>query len=64
MTGARKSRPRRQHLTDAAKAKQLAWLVELFRSGKSVRAARAKTMSGGEQHMLAIGRPLMMQPKI
>jgi branched-chain amino acid transport system ATP-binding protein len=53
-----------QHLDDDAKAKQLAWLFELFPILKERQEQMAQTLSGGEQQMLAIGRALMMQPKI
>ncbi|MDW4799811.1 ATP-binding cassette domain-containing protein, partial [Escherichia coli] len=53
-----------QHLDDAARAKQLAWLFELFPILKERQGQMAQTLSGGEQQMLAIGRALMMQPQI
>ena len=53
-----------QHLTDEAREKQLAWLFELFPILKERQGQMAQTLSGGEQQMLAIGRALMMQPKI
>ena len=53
-----------QHLTDEDKDKQLAWLFELFPILKERQGQMAQTLSGGEQQMLAIGRALMMQPKI
>jgi branched-chain amino acid transport system ATP-binding protein len=53
-----------QHLTDEAKDRQLAWLFELFPILKDRQGQMAQTLSGGEQQMLAIGRALMMQPKI
>ena len=53
-----------QHLTDEARDKQLAWLFELFPILKDRQGQMAQTLSGGEQQMLAIGRALMMQPKI
>src|ERR1700743_2943972 len=53
-----------QHLTDEARAKQLAWLFELCPILKERQGQMAQTLSGGEQQMLAIGRALMMQPKI
>jgi branched-chain amino acid transport system ATP-binding protein len=53
-----------QHLTDEARDKQLAWLFELFPILKERQDQMAQTLSGGEQQMLAIGRALMMQPKI
>jgi branched-chain amino acid transport system ATP-binding protein len=53
-----------QHLTDEAREKQLAWLFELFPILRERQGQMAQTLSGGEQQMLAIGRALMMQPKI
>jgi ABC-type branched-subunit amino acid transport system ATPase component len=53
-----------QHLDDAARAKQLIWLFELFPILRERQGQMAQTLSGGEQQMLAIGRALMMQPKI
>src|ERR1700742_3770174 len=42
----------------------LTWLFELFPILKERQGQLAQTLSGGEQQMLAIGRALMMQPKI
>ncbi len=53
-----------QHLTAKARAEQLAWLFELFPILNARQAQVAKTLSGGEQQMLAIARALMMQPKL
>jgi branched-chain amino acid transport system ATP-binding protein len=53
-----------QHLSDQDKDKQMAWLFELFPILKARQGQMAQTLSGGEQQMLAIGRALMMQPKI
>jgi branched-chain amino acid transport system ATP-binding protein len=53
-----------QHLSDQDKGKQLAWLFELFPILRDRQGQLAQTLSGGEQQMLAIGRALMMQPKI
>jgi branched-chain amino acid transport system ATP-binding protein len=53
-----------QHLPDDEKAKQLAWLFELFPILKERQGQLAQTLSGGEQQMLAIGRALMMKPQI
>jgi branched-chain amino acid transport system ATP-binding protein len=52
------------HLAAAARSKQLAWLFELFPILKSRQGQTARTLSGGEQQMLAIARALMMQPKL
>ncbi len=51
-------------LDDAERLKQLAWLFELFPILKSRQAQLARTLSGGEQQMLAIARALMMKPKL
>jgi ABC-type branched-subunit amino acid transport system ATPase component len=54
-----------QHLPSAAaRAKQLDWLLELFPILAERHAQPARTLSGGEQQMLAIARALMMQPKL
>ena len=53
-----------QHLSDEEKDRQLGWLFELFPILKERQNQMAQTLSGGEQQMLAIGRALMMQPKI
>jgi ABC-type branched-subunit amino acid transport system ATPase component len=53
-----------QHLSPDDCAKQLAWLFELFPILHSRQRQTAKTLSGGEQQMLAIARALMMQPKL
>ena len=62
---ARKSRSRRAaSVAMRSKDRQLAWLFELFPILKERQSQMAQTLSGGEQQMLAIGRALMMQPKI
>jgi len=53
-----------QHLESDEKAKQLAWLFELFPILKERQGQMAQTLSGGEQQMLAIGRALMMRPDL
>ncbi len=53
-----------QHLPAKDRAAQLAWLFELFPILNSRQRQVAKTLSGGEQQMLAIARALMMQPKL
>ena len=53
-----------QHLSRADCARQLAWLFELFPILDARQAQAARTLSGGEQQMLAIARALMMQPKL
>ncbi len=53
-----------QHLADADRESQLAWLFDLFPILRERQAQMAQTLSGGEQQMLAIGRALMMKPEI
>jgi branched-chain amino acid transport system ATP-binding protein len=53
-----------QHLDDAAREEQLAWLFGLFPILRARQKQMAQTLSGGEQQMLAIGRALMMKPEI
>jgi branched-chain amino acid transport system ATP-binding protein len=53
-----------QHFSDEEKNKQMSWLFDLFPILKERQGQMAQTLSGGEQQMLAIGRALMMQPKI
>jgi ABC-type branched-subunit amino acid transport system ATPase component len=53
-----------QHLPADARAEQLAWLFELFPILESRQNQVARTLSGGEQQMLAIARALMMRPKL
>ena len=53
-----------QHLSDADRQSQLTWLFDLFPILRERQNQLAQTLSGGEQQMLAIGRALMMQPKI
>jgi branched-chain amino acid transport system ATP-binding protein len=53
-----------QHLPKEEAARQLESLFELFPILRERQSQMAQTLSGGEQQMLAIGRALMMQPKI
>jgi ABC-type branched-subunit amino acid transport system ATPase component len=53
-----------QHLPREARARQLAWLLDLFPILRERAAQVARTLSGGEQQMLTIARALMMQPKL
>ena len=47
-----------------ARQRQLAWVFDLFPILAQRQAQAARTLSGGEQQMLALGRALMMQPKL
>jgi branched-chain amino acid transport system ATP-binding protein len=51
-------------LDDAELAQQLEWLFDLFPILQNRQTQMARTLSGGEQQMLAIARALMMKPKL
>jgi branched-chain amino acid transport system ATP-binding protein len=53
-----------QHQPAAEAGRQLAWLYQLFPRLRDRERQVARSMSGGEQQMLAIARSLMMQPKL
>ena len=52
------------HQTKAENQKSLEHIYQLFPRLLERRSQRAGTLSGGEQQMLAIGRGLMMKPKL
>jgi len=52
------------HLPESVRARQLAWLFTLFPVLGSRQTQVARTLSGGEQQMLAIARALMMRPSL
>ena len=51
-------------LSNAERDERRAWLFDLFPILKSRTSQSARTLSGGEQQMLAIARALMMKPKL
>jgi branched-chain amino acid transport system ATP-binding protein len=51
-------------LTDDELAERLEWLVDLFPILRTRQTQLARTLSGGEQQMLAIARALMMKPRL
>jgi len=53
-----------QHLKPAESDEQRDWLYDLFPILKERQGQTARTLSGGEQQMLAIARALMMRPKL
>jgi branched-chain amino acid transport system ATP-binding protein len=52
------------HLKPEESAAQLEWLFGIFPILRDRQRQAAKTLSGGEQQMLAIARALMMKPKL
>jgi ABC-type branched-subunit amino acid transport system ATPase component len=52
------------HLGKIERQRQLAWVFELFPILDQRQTQAARTLSGGEQQMLALGRALMMRPKL
>jgi ABC-type branched-subunit amino acid transport system ATPase component len=52
------------HLPKTERAERRDWLYDLFPILKSRAGQISRTLSGGEQQMLAIGRALMMKPKL
>jgi len=48
----------------AHRQQTLAWIYEIFPRLAERRRQRAGTLSGGEQQMLAVGRGLMLRPRI
>ena len=53
-----------QHLSASARTEQLSWLLDLFPILRQRQRQPARTLSGGEQQMLAIARALMMRPRL
>src|SRR5262249_5665851 len=51
-------------LAPAALAERLAWVLDLFPIVRDRAHQVARTLSGGEQQMLAIARALMMKPRL
>ncbi len=52
------------HLVATERLERLEWLFELFPILRTRQTQLARTLSGGEQQMLAIARALMMKPKL
>ncbi|SIR08222.1 MULTISPECIES: ATP-binding cassette domain-containing protein [Acidiphilium] len=53
-----------QRLPDQERSERLAWLFDLFPILKARGEQHARTLSGGEQQMLAIARSLMLKPRL
>jgi branched-chain amino acid transport system ATP-binding protein len=53
-----------QHLEETECRERMDWLFDLFPILKSRQNQTARTLSGGEQQMLAIARALMMKPHL
>ncbi|HMN73647.1 MAG TPA: ATP-binding cassette domain-containing protein [Rhodoblastus sp.] len=51
-------------LDDSERAERLDWMFDLFPILKARQGQMSRTLSGGEQQMLAIARALMMKPKL
>jgi branched-chain amino acid transport system ATP-binding protein len=51
-------------LSDDERVQRLGWLFDLFPILRSRQQQMARTLSGGEQQMLAIARALMMKPRL
>ena len=51
-------------MSDADRTERLEWLFELFPILRAREGQIARTLSGGEQQMLAIARALMMKPRL
>jgi branched-chain amino acid transport system ATP-binding protein len=52
------------HLNHVERQRQLAWVFDLFPILEQRQAQAARTLSGGEQQMLTLGRALMMRPRL
>jgi branched-chain amino acid transport system ATP-binding protein len=52
------------HLSKRERERQLTWVFDLFPILEERQGQAARTLSGGEQQMLALGRALMLQPKL